>query len=478
MKSLLPSFPVSGATPMNGPDLSRRGFLQLGAGGLVASWFLKSPAAAWAAESAAVTTRRTRAKNVIFVFLPGAPSQVDTWDLKEGAWTPADFAPASFGGGLRFPAGLLPNIGEPPRRRLDRAVDEVVGARPRARADVGPDLAQPDGRDGLGGARTWAPSRRSSSRSSAARTTSSRRSSRSTRRPASRARATSRPRTRRSSCSRRRRGSPSLTHPDGATRLGTRWNDLAAARRGAPLRPAARQGRVRRRELLQPGQGADRHARTSTTSSSTRRRTRSATASSSFGNGCLVAEAAPRGRPRRALRHGVRRRLGHAQQHLRQDRHEPLQPDGPARPGAREPDRRPQGRARQDGGQDALRRDARRRGGGVRPDGRERSTARRAATTSRTTAPSSRAAASRAGRSSARRTRRARRSRTRASRAGPSSGPRTSRARSTRRSGSTGRRCATTTRSAAASSTCRTRPRAFTRRSTACLADGRVPRVP
>jgi uncharacterized protein (DUF1501 family) len=109
MKSLLPSFPASSATPVNGPDLSRRGFLQLGATGLVASWFLKSPAAAWAAESAQVATRNS-AKNVIFVFLPGAPSQIDTWDLKEGAWTPSDFAPTSFGGGLRFPAGLMPNL--------------------------------------------------------------------------------------------------------------------------------------------------------------------------------------------------------------------------------------------------------------------------------------------------------------------------------------------------------------------------------
>lgn len=109
MKALLPSFPASGATPVNGPDLSRRGFLQLGTTGLVASWFLKSPAAAWAAESAQVTPRNT-ARNVIFVFMPGAPSQVDTWDLKEGAWTPADFAPAGFGGGLRFPAGLMPNL--------------------------------------------------------------------------------------------------------------------------------------------------------------------------------------------------------------------------------------------------------------------------------------------------------------------------------------------------------------------------------
>ncbi len=109
MKSLLPSLPTPGATPYTGLELSRRGFLQIGAGGLVASWFLKSPAAAWAATSAQVTPRGT-ARNMIFIFLPGAPSQIDTWDLKEGAWTPADFAPASFGGGLRFPAGLMPNM--------------------------------------------------------------------------------------------------------------------------------------------------------------------------------------------------------------------------------------------------------------------------------------------------------------------------------------------------------------------------------
>ena len=59
MKSLLPSLPAPGATPYTGPELSRRGFLQVGAGGLVASWFLKSPAAAWAATSAQVAPRGT-----------------------------------------------------------------------------------------------------------------------------------------------------------------------------------------------------------------------------------------------------------------------------------------------------------------------------------------------------------------------------------------------------------------------------------
>lgn len=109
MKSLLPSLPPVVSSPYEGPGLSRRAFVELGAGGLVLSWFLTSPAKAWAARSAEAATKST-ARNVIFIFLPGAPSQIDTFDLKEGSWTPSDFAPTSFGAGLRFPQGLLPNI--------------------------------------------------------------------------------------------------------------------------------------------------------------------------------------------------------------------------------------------------------------------------------------------------------------------------------------------------------------------------------
>src|SRR5713101_4363787 len=49
------------------------------------------------------------AKNCIFILLYGAPSHVDTFDLKEGSWTPAYFNPTSYGD-LRFPQGLMPNV--------------------------------------------------------------------------------------------------------------------------------------------------------------------------------------------------------------------------------------------------------------------------------------------------------------------------------------------------------------------------------
>jgi Protein of unknown function (DUF1501) len=57
---------------------------------------------------AAVTPMGT-AKNCIFVLLTGAPSHIDTFDLKEGSWTPSYFNPTTYGD-LRFPQGLMPNL--------------------------------------------------------------------------------------------------------------------------------------------------------------------------------------------------------------------------------------------------------------------------------------------------------------------------------------------------------------------------------
>jgi len=51
------------------------------------------------------------AKNVIFILLPGAPSQVDTFDLKVGSWTPTNFNPSTVNG-LDWPTGLLPNLAD------------------------------------------------------------------------------------------------------------------------------------------------------------------------------------------------------------------------------------------------------------------------------------------------------------------------------------------------------------------------------
>src|SRR3989475_8945571 len=50
------------------------------------------------------------AKYCIYILLPGAPSQIDTFDLHVGPWTPENFAPDT-SNGIDWPHGLLPNLG-------------------------------------------------------------------------------------------------------------------------------------------------------------------------------------------------------------------------------------------------------------------------------------------------------------------------------------------------------------------------------
>src|SRR5919205_30087 len=92
-----------------GDGFTRRRFMQVAGTGLVASYFADVASAKLLESATSVSpTLHKTAKNCILIFLSGAPSHVDTWDLKEGTWTPADFAPTTFGA-IRWPQGLLPN---------------------------------------------------------------------------------------------------------------------------------------------------------------------------------------------------------------------------------------------------------------------------------------------------------------------------------------------------------------------------------
>lgn len=94
----------------SGPQLGRRTFIQA-AGAGVAGYFL-SPLTQSTASAQTVTPQlKSAAKFVIFILMGGAPSHVDTFDLKVGAWTPADFNPTTYNGTL-FPQGLMPTIAE------------------------------------------------------------------------------------------------------------------------------------------------------------------------------------------------------------------------------------------------------------------------------------------------------------------------------------------------------------------------------
>jgi hypothetical protein len=96
-----PAFPLAGAS------FSRRGFIRLGGLGLM-GWFAGnafSQSLLGSATRVAPPLQGT-AKNCVLIFLEGAPSQTDLWDLKEGSWTPASLQPTSYGD-LRWPQGLL-----------------------------------------------------------------------------------------------------------------------------------------------------------------------------------------------------------------------------------------------------------------------------------------------------------------------------------------------------------------------------------
>jgi hypothetical protein len=94
-----------------GPIIDRRLFFKIAATGLTG--YFAQPLNVFA-QNPVVTSDPTApilntAKNCIFILLAGAPSQVDTFDLKVGSWTPADFAPQTING-IDFPAGLLSNL--------------------------------------------------------------------------------------------------------------------------------------------------------------------------------------------------------------------------------------------------------------------------------------------------------------------------------------------------------------------------------
>jgi hypothetical protein len=90
------------------PGFSRRQLFRVAGTALTGYFFARVARPMEVLASANAATRNT-ARNCIFVFLTGAASGVDTFDLKEGSWLPKDFAPTTYNG-LRFPQGLMPKL--------------------------------------------------------------------------------------------------------------------------------------------------------------------------------------------------------------------------------------------------------------------------------------------------------------------------------------------------------------------------------
>ena len=112
MKQAHCSCTATGSTLFSGEGFSRRRFLRIAGTSLVASYFADVIAPPLLHGATGVTpSLHNTARNCIFIFLSGGPSQVDMWDLKEGAWTPQNFAPTPYGE-VRWPQGLLPKTAE------------------------------------------------------------------------------------------------------------------------------------------------------------------------------------------------------------------------------------------------------------------------------------------------------------------------------------------------------------------------------
>src|SRR5215475_10131329 len=91
-------------SPLTGPTLGRRNFFRIAGAGLT-GYFLSPLLGSEVLARPAIEPKLVgKARNCIFILMTGAPSHVDTFDLKVGAWTPADFNPTSYNG-LMFPQG-------------------------------------------------------------------------------------------------------------------------------------------------------------------------------------------------------------------------------------------------------------------------------------------------------------------------------------------------------------------------------------
>ncbi len=90
--------------------LTRRQLFRIGGLSMAAYRFL--PLIEPKAQAAGTASPRGTARFCIFVMLQGGQSHVDSWDFREGPWTPEDFAVKRISGVGKWPMGLYPKLGE------------------------------------------------------------------------------------------------------------------------------------------------------------------------------------------------------------------------------------------------------------------------------------------------------------------------------------------------------------------------------
>lgn len=114
------------------PTLTRRHFFRAGSVTVSGYWLLPflRPINVAAKEN---VTLRGGAECCIFLFLNGGASQLDSFDIKEGKWTPPDFDVRTVKPGIRLPYSLFPNLsGQLDRLVIARSVEAWESAHSRA----------------------------------------------------------------------------------------------------------------------------------------------------------------------------------------------------------------------------------------------------------------------------------------------------------------------------------------------------------
>src|SRR5258708_31795320 len=129
---ILPSRLITpGGTP-DVPTLTRRHFFRSGMATVSGFWLLPMlrPTNVTAKEN---VTPRGGAEYCIFLFLNGGASQLDSFDIKEGKWTPPDFDVRTVKPGVRMPYSLFPKLsGQLDHLAVARSVEAWESAHSRA----------------------------------------------------------------------------------------------------------------------------------------------------------------------------------------------------------------------------------------------------------------------------------------------------------------------------------------------------------
>lgn len=139
-----PLRPVNSGLFGGGPVLGRRDFFKIAGTGVAGSFVVPMFAKEAKADDTAVGAELYgRARNLIYIHMQGAPSHVDTFDLKVGSWTPADFTPEVLGNGVLFPERTDANSCFPNPVHLHHSQRSRPGAGAWAATDLDANCSQP-----------------------------------------------------------------------------------------------------------------------------------------------------------------------------------------------------------------------------------------------------------------------------------------------------------------------------------------------